>query len=48
VSNRRWRDVLGVLKVQGDAIDRVYLTRVAAGLGLSDSLLRAESEAGMV
>jgi hypothetical protein len=47
VSDRQWRDVLGVLKVQADAIDRGYLARVAAQLGLSELLLRAESEAGI-
>ena len=47
VSDRQWRDVLGVLKVGAGALDRGYLNRVAGDLGLADLLARALSEAGM-
>ncbi len=45
VSERQWRDVLGVLKVQGDRLDRGYMRRMAAGLDVTDLLERAFEEA---
>ncbi|MEM1042498.1 MAG: hypothetical protein AAGI91_07690 [Bacteroidota bacterium] len=47
VSERQWGDVLGVLKVQGEALDATYLRRWAASLGVSDLLARALGEAGL-
>ncbi len=44
VSERQWDDVLGVLRVQGDAIDEVYLRRWAAELQVADLLERALDE----
>lgn len=41
VSDRQWNDVIGVLQVQGDALDREYLDRWAEFLGVSDLLSRA-------
>jgi hypothetical protein len=45
VSDRRWRDLLGVLRVQGDRVDLGYLRPMAATLGVADLLDRALVEA---
>ena len=45
-SDRQWRDVLGVLKVQGQRLDHAYLRRWANALGLADLLEVALTEAG--
>jgi hypothetical protein len=47
VSERQWRDVIGVLQVQREAIDRTYLAHWAAQLGLGDLLARALHEAAI-
>jgi hypothetical protein len=44
VSDRHWRDVLGIVLVQGDALDEDYLRRGAAVLRVSDLLERALGE----
>jgi hypothetical protein len=44
----KWQDVLGVLKVQGEALDIGYWRRWAATLSVADLLERALSEAGLV
>jgi hypothetical protein len=41
VSDRQWRDVLGVLATQGAALDRDYLRRWAEVIGVSGELERA-------
>jgi hypothetical protein len=45
-SDRQWTDVLGVLKVRGDRLDRDLLHRLAGEEGLTDLLLRALDDAG--
>ena len=44
VSDRQWIDILGVLKVQGERLDRQYLQRQAEELGVADLLERALRE----
>jgi hypothetical protein len=45
ISDRQWRDVLGVLKVQGERIDRAYMYRMSAELAVTDLLEQALKEA---
>jgi hypothetical protein len=45
VSDRQWRDLVGVLKVQAGLLDHAYLVRWAHELGVSDLLSRALSDA---
>ena len=40
-SDRQWRDVLGVIKVQGDRLDLTHLRKWAAELGVDDLLEKA-------
>ncbi len=48
VSDKQWRDVLGVLKVQGERLDFAYLESMAGRFGLADLLERARDDAGAV
>lgn len=43
-SERQWTDIVGVLRVQGDTLDRVYLSSWAERLGIADLLRRALAE----
>ena len=45
ISERQWSDVLGLLQVQADKLDRDYLVRWARELDLLTLLERAEKEA---
>jgi hypothetical protein len=44
VSDRQWRDIMGIILVQGDRLDQAYLRHGAETLGVSDLLQRALSE----
>jgi hypothetical protein len=46
VSERQWRDVLGILRVVGQGLDVSYLSLWAGELGAADLLDRALGEAG--
>ena len=40
-SDRQWRDVIGLVRVQGARLDRAYLATGAARLGVEDLLEKA-------
>jgi hypothetical protein len=46
-SEKQWRDVLGVLKVQGDSLDFAYLIQWASRLDLTELMQRAIAAAGL-
>ena len=46
-SDLQWRDVMGVLKVHGESLDRGYMSKMGITLGVSDLLVRALEEAGL-
>lgn len=44
ISERQWNDVIGVLRIQGDSLDRPYLDKWAAELHVADLLAKAWME----
>lgn len=46
VSERQWRDVIGILQVRGASLDAEYLVQWAEKLGVKDLLQQAWSEFG--
>ncbi|NLG84051.1 MAG: hypothetical protein GX493_05460 [Firmicutes bacterium] len=46
-SERQWEEVLGIIKVQGDRLDRVHPRRWADLRGLRTELERALGEGGL-
>lgn len=44
VSDAQWRDIHGILRVAGEALDREYLTDWSRRLGVADLLQRAFAE----
>lgn len=46
VSDKQWRDILGVLRVSGADLDEAYLDHWATRLGITALLARARSDGG--
>jgi hypothetical protein len=47
VASQQWRDVLGVIKLQGEQLDFDYLVRWGATLRLTELLVQALQESGI-
>lgn len=45
ISDRQWNDIISVMKVQQNTLDRAYLEKWAVELGVHDLLLKAWNEA---
>lgn len=41
MSDRQWTDILGIIRSQGDRLDREYLRHWSLALGVADLLRRA-------
>ena len=44
LSEQQWRDVLAVMKTQGEQLDNAYLDKWATEIGVKDLLDRARSQ----
>lgn len=47
VSDRQWRDILGVLKTKAEQLDLIYLRRWAQILNVGDLLEKVINESGL-
>ena len=47
ISERQWTDIVGVIKVQGDSLDKDYLKNWSSKLGLIQLLNKAFDESGI-
>ena len=47
VSDRQWNDILGILKLQSDRLDRSYMAEWAKQIEVADLLERALRQAGI-
>jgi len=45
ISDQQWKDVLNVMKIQGDNLDQTYLDHWAHEIGVSDLLVRVRADA---
>jgi len=46
-SDKQWRDILGVMKLQADSLDRAYLQHWSSQLNVASEIDRAFSESGL-
>jgi len=48
MSDRQWRDIQGIIRVQGARLSREYLREHAPALGIGDLLATALTAGGLV